>query len=53
MPRKPRVVFAGAVCHVMCRGQRREDIFLGDSDRNLFLKTLSEACERTGWKIHA
>lgn len=53
MPRKPRIEYAGAVYHVMSRGQRREDIFHGDKDRNLFLETLGEACERTGWKIHA
>ena len=50
MPRKPRIEYAGAVYHVMSRGQRREDIFHGDKDRNLFLETLGEACERTGWK---
>lgn len=53
MPRKARVEFAGAVYHVLDRGDRREDIFCGDEDRELFLKTLGEACGRTGWRIHA
>lgn len=53
MPRQLRIEFPGAYYHVMCRGDRREDIFLGDQDRELFIKTLAEACERTGWKIHA
>jgi hypothetical protein len=33
MPRKPRVEYPGAVCHVMSRGDRSEDIFLDDVDR--------------------
>ena len=37
----------------MARGNRREEIFRGDHDRQLFLKTLGEACARTGWRIHA
>jgi hypothetical protein len=45
MPRKLRVEYAGAMCHVMSRGDRREDIFLDDVDRQDFLKTLAEACQ--------
>jgi REP element-mobilizing transposase RayT len=39
--------------HVMCRGDRREDIFLDDVDRQDFVKTLAEACQKTEWQIHA
>jgi REP-associated tyrosine transposase len=39
--------------HVMSRGDRREDIFLNDVDRQDFLKTLAEACQKTGWQVHA
>jgi REP element-mobilizing transposase RayT len=39
--------------HVMSRGDRREDIFLNDVDRQDFLKTLAEACQKTDWQIHA
>lgn len=53
MPRALRIVFAGACYHVICRGDRREDIFLGDEDRGLFLETLGEACTKTGWVVHA
>jgi hypothetical protein len=53
MPRKLRIQYEGAIYHVMNRGDRREDIFHGDSDRHLFLQTLGEACARTGWQIHA
>lgn len=53
MARKIRVEFEGATYHVMCRGDRREDIFEDDADRVRFLETLAEVCQRTGWKIHA
>ena len=53
MARGIRVEFAGAFYHVMARGNRREDIFFNDDDRRFFLKTLSDACGRTGWKVHA
>ena len=39
--------------HLMSRGDRREAIFLNDVDRHDFLKTLAEACEKTGWQVHA
>ena len=53
MPRKPRVQYPGAIYHVVSRGDRREDIFLNDVDRQDFLKTLAEACGKTGWQVHA
>jgi len=37
----------------MARGNRREAIFLDDDDRRFFLNCLSEACEKTGWLVHA
>ena len=39
--------------HVMSRGDQREDIFLTDVDRHDFIKTLAEACQKTGWEVHA
>ncbi len=39
--------------HVMSRGNRRDDIFLDDVDRHDFIKTLAEACQKTGWQVHA
>ncbi len=53
MPRKPRIEFAGAVYHVMSRGNRQDAIFLDDRDCEIFLDTLAEACGRTGWRVHA
>src|ERR1022692_4595112 len=53
MPRAMRVEYPGAIYHVMGRGDRREDIFVDDVDRQDFLKTLAEAGQKTGWQIHA
>ncbi len=53
MPRKLRVEYPGAMYHIMSRGNRRQEIFLDDVDRHDFLKTLAEACQKTGWQVHA
>ncbi len=53
MARKARIEFDGAVYHVMDRGDRQEAIFLDDEDHLIFLKTLWQACERTGWRVHS
>ena len=53
MPRKLRLEYAGAIYHVMSRGDRSEPIFKDDDDRKVFLKTLGEACGKTGWEVHA
>jgi REP element-mobilizing transposase RayT len=39
--------------HVMSRGDRRDKIFLDAVDRQDFIKTLAEACQKTGWQVHA
>ncbi len=53
MARKLRVEYAGAIYHVMNRGDRRELIFMDDADRQRFIDTLGEACTKTGWQVHA
>jgi hypothetical protein len=53
MPRKLRVEYPGAMYHVMSRGDRCENFFLDDVDRQDFLKTLAEACQKAGWRVHA
>jgi putative transposase len=53
MPRKLRLEYAGAIYHVVNRGDRREDIFKDDLDRQQFLSTLQEACQKTEWQVHA
>jgi len=53
MARSIRIEYPGAVYHVMARGNRRERIYLDDDDRRFFLATLAQACEMTGWRVHA
>ena len=53
MPCKLRVEYPGAMYHVMRRGDRYENIYLDDVDRQAFLKTLAGACQKAGWQVHA
>lgn len=53
MPRQQRIEYAGAIYHVMNRGDREEDIFFDDEDRTRFLRTLGEACIKADWQVHA
>ena len=45
MARPLRIEYPGAYYHVMNRGNRREDIFLTDKDRKVFLVGLADSCE--------
>ena len=53
MPRSVRIQYPGAVYHVLCRGDRREAIFADDADREVFLSTLAQMCQRTGMLVHS
>lgn len=53
MARKLRIEYGGATYHVMARGNQGRDIYADDGDRKLWLRTLTQACEKTGWRIHA
>jgi putative transposase len=53
MPRALRVEYAGAIYHVMNRGDHGEEVFREDRDREKFLLTLKQACEKTQWQVHA
>lgn len=53
MARKLRIEFPGAIYHVMSRGDRREDIFHDDFDRENFIQTLEDVCGKTNWQVHA
>ncbi|MDD5263427.1 MAG: transposase [Candidatus Bipolaricaulis sp.] len=52
MARPLRLEYEGAVYHVTSRGNARQDIFLVDPDRKLFLQTLADTVERFGWICH-
>jgi REP element-mobilizing transposase RayT len=53
MARPPRIEYAGAVYHVMARGNHGQSLFADDQDRRRFLETVGEGCGKTGWRIHA
>lgn len=53
MARPLRIEFEGAVYHVTSRGNARDDIYLADGDREMFLDTLAHVVERFGWICHA
>ena len=46
MSRALRIEYAGAIYHVMNRGDCREAIFRDEADRKRFLTTLAEACRK-------
>ncbi|MBL4775977.1 MAG: transposase [Mariprofundus sp.] len=53
MARPLRIEYEGAVYHVTARGNARSDIYLSDSDRELFLDALAYVVDRFGWICHA
>ena len=53
MSRPLRIELAGGLYHVTSRGDRREDIFFGESDRLAWLDILGGVCKRFNWACHA
>lgn len=53
MARPLRIEFAGALYHVTSRGDGREDIYLDDKDREVWLEVFGEVCRRYNWVCHA
>jgi putative transposase len=53
MARQWRIEFPGALYHVLSRGNGRQDIFLSDKDRELFLSLLEELTDRFDIEIYA
>jgi putative transposase len=53
MARRLRLEFPGAIYHVINRGNYRTWIFADAATRAAFEACLFEACERTGWLLHA
>jgi putative transposase len=52
MARPIRIEYAGALYHVTSRGDRREDIFLDDNDRLIWLAIFADVCSRFNWRCH-
>ena len=53
MARPLRIEFPGGLYHVTARGDRREDIYLCDADRQRWVDLLGEVCTRFNWFCHA
>ncbi len=53
MPRKPRIEFPGAFYHVIARGNKKEDIFLGPTGKKRFLRKLLEYRDRYKFIVYA
>ena len=53
MSRPLRLEFSGALYHVTSRGNERKEIYLAESDFELFLGVLNDVCIQFNWVIHA
>jgi len=53
MARPLRIEYEGAVYHVTSRGNARDDIYVSDDDREMFLDVLGHVVDRFGWMCHA
>ncbi|MGR9073745.1 MAG: transposase [Gammaproteobacteria bacterium] len=53
MARPLRIELAGGLYHVTSRGDRREDIYLTDDDRRMWLEIFADTCRRHRWLCHA
>lgn len=53
MSRPLRLELAGGLYHVTSRGDGREDIYLSDTDRLVWLDVFGQVCKRFNWVCHA
>lgn len=53
MARPLRIELSGGLYHVTSRGDRQEDIYLDDMDREAWLELLGRVCDRFNWSCHA
>lgn len=53
MARRPRIEFAGAIYHVLNRGNYKADLFETAGAASAFVECLFQTCERMGWRLHA
>ena len=53
MSRPLRLELAGGLYHITSRGDRREEIYVDDTDRNKWLELFGQVCKRYNWKCHA
>lgn len=53
MSRPLRLAFAGGLYHIFPPGDRREDIYVNDSDRSQWLALFGQVCKRYNWRCPA
>ena len=53
MSRPLRLELPGSIYHVTSRGDGRDDIYLSDADREVWLEVFGQVCERFNWVCHA
>ena len=53
MSRPLRLEYAGALYHVTSRGDKKNDIYMSDLDRDSFLMLLGDVCGTHNWVCHA
>src|SRR3990172_3822719 len=53
MAREPRVHVVGGLYHVVCRGNRGQEVFLDDEDRRHLLRTAGRLMAEFGAKCYA
>lgn len=53
MARPLRIELSGGLYHVTSRGDRREDIYFSDADREVWLELFASVCARFNWVCHA
>lgn len=53
MARPIRIQHPGAAYHGMGCGNHGQEVFGDDQPRKVFLEAVEEACQKTGWCIHA
>lgn len=53
MARKPRIDYKGALYHVMCRGNNREEILKEEENKQMYLDLIKKYKKRYGFKLYA
>ncbi len=53
MARPLRLELAGGLYHITSRGDRRDDIYDNDEDRESWLDVFGNTCKRFNWRCHA
>lgn len=53
MSRPLRIEYENALYHVTSRGNARDDIYIDDDSRLLFMQVIAEVCDLFNWSLHS